>query len=215
MLHKLLKREGLVANHKRTERIYREEGLSLRVRRRKKLASCGRVELQRPGKCNEQWAMDFVSDALSSGRRLRTLTVIDIYTRECLRIEVDTSITGARVTAVLGRIASFRGLPEYIYVDNGPEFISNALDQWAYDRGIKLHFIRPGRPVENAYIESFNGRFRDECLNQNWFASIEQARRIIEEWRMDYNQVRPHGSLGDMTPSEFKTLAEKQEAGVL
>lgn len=215
MLHTLLKREGLVVNHKRTERIYREEGLSLRVRRRKKLASCGRVDLPVAGKCNEQWTMDFMNDALSSGRRLRMLNVLDIYTRECLKIEVDTSITGERVTSVLGMIALFRGLPECISVDNGPEFISNALDRWAYDRGIKLRFIRPGKPVENAFIESFNGKFRDECLNQNWFATIEQARRVIEEWRIDYNQVRPHSSLDDMTPTEFKMLAEKQEVEVL
>jgi putative transposase len=165
--HVMLKREGLVINHKGTERIYREENLSLRVRRRKKLASQGRVELPKAERANQQWAMDFMQDALHNGRRIRLLTVMDIYTKECLRIEVDTSIGGRRVAKVLSRIAVFRGLPDNIVVDNGPEFVSNALDAWAYEQGIKLSFIRPGKPVENAFIESFNGRLRDECLNQN------------------------------------------------
>lgn len=199
-----------MVNHKRTERLYKEEKLSLKIRKRKKVASQGRVELSQAKRPNEQWAMDFVSDALSNGRRLRLLPIIDTYTRECLRIEVDTSIEGKRVTAVLNQIVSTRGLPENIVVDNGPEFISNALDEWAYIRGIKLHFIHPGKPVENAYIESFNGRFRDECLNQNWFMSIEHARQVIEEWRIDYNQERPHSSLGDLTPNEFFRLEEEK-----
>lgn len=206
----LLKREGLVVNHKRTERIYKKEKLSLKIRRRKKLASQGRVEFTRVERPNEQWAMDFVYDALSNSRRLRILPIIDTYTRECLRIEVDTSIGGKRVTAVLNQIASTRGLPEDIVVDNGPEFISNTLDEWAYVRGIKLHFIRPGKPVENAFIESFNGRFRDECLNQNWFMTIEHARQVIEEWRIDYNLERPHSSFGGLTPNEFFRLEEEK-----
>jgi putative transposase len=189
-LHALLKREGLVVNHKRTARIYAEEGLSLRVRRRKKMASQGRVEIQEAQKLNELWAMDFMQDALFDGRRVRILPIIDTYTRECLRIEVDTSIKGRRVVTALSEIASIRGLPENIIVDNGPEFISNVMDAWAYERGIKLHFIRPGKPVDNAFIESFNGRLRDECLNQNWFMSLGHARRVVEEWRVDYNMVR-------------------------
>lgn len=209
-LHVLLKREGLVVNIKRSERVYREEGLLLRVRRRKKLASQGRIELPKPEKMNEQWAMDFLHDALSSGRRFRVLAILDTHTRECLRVEIATSIRGQRVAEVLSQVGSVRGLPERIVIDHGPEFISNALDAWAYERGIKLHFIRPGKPVDNAFIESFNGRLRDECLNQNWFASIDQAGRIIEAWRTEYNQERPHSSLGDLTPAEFVRLEQEK-----
>lgn len=197
-------------NLKRTERIYKEEGLSLRIRRRKKLASQGRVELPKPQGINEQWAMDFVHDSLSNGRRFRILTVLDTYSRECLRVEVDRSITGFRVAEVLSEIGALKGLPERIVIDHGPEFISNALDEWAYRRGIKLHFIRPGKPVDNAFIESFNGRLRDECLNLNWFASMGQAKRVIQEWRIDYNHARPHSSLGNLTPAEFVRLEEEK-----
>jgi len=209
-LHVLLKREGLVVNHKRTERIYQEEKLSLKIRRRRKMASMTRVEMPVADKPNQQWSMDFVSDSLSSGRRFRILSVIDNFSRECLAAEADTSIGGKRVVRVLSRIAYIRGLPESIVVDNGPEFIGNALDEWAYQRGIRLHFIRPGKPVENAYIESFNGRLRDECLNQNWFLTLEHAREVIEEWRMDYNQERPHSSLGDLSPEEFVRKKEQK-----
>jgi putative transposase len=209
-LHVLLKREDLVVNHKRTERIYREENLSLRVRRRKKTASHGRVEIKEAKGINELWAMDFLQDSLFDGRRTRVLAMIDTFTRECLRIEVDMSIKGQRVVTALSQIASMRGLPENIIVDNGPEFISNVLDAWAYERGVKLHFIRPGKPVDNAYMESFNGRFRDECLNQNWFMSLGHARQVIEEWRVDYNMVRPHSSLDDMTPIEFRLASENE-----
>ena len=211
-LHVLLRREGLVVNHKRTERIYREENLSLRVRRRKKMASQGRVEIRGAERRNELWAMDFMQDALFNGRRVRILLIIDTFTRECLRTEVDTSIRGKRVVTALSQIASMRGLPENIIVDNGPEFISNVLDAWAYERGIKLHFTRPGRPVDNAFIESFNGKFRDECLNQNWFMSLGHARQVIEKWRVDYNMVRPHSSLEDMTPEEFRLASENELA---
>ena len=142
-------------------------------------------------------------DNLSDGRTIKLLSVVDEYTRKCFRIEVDTSINGLRVTRILSEISQTQGLPEIIIIDNGPEFISNALDAWAYQRGVKLTFIRPGKPVENAYIESFNGRLRDECLNENWFLSIEHARRVVEEWRIDYNTARPHSSLGNLTPEEF------------
>jgi len=205
-LHVLLRREGLVVNHKRTERIYREERLSLRIRRRRRLASQGRVELGRPERVNEQWAMDFLQDTLRDGRRLRILPILDIYSRECLRIEVDTSVGGRRIAAILTEVGTTRGWPENITVDNGPEFISNALDQWAYGCGVRLQFIRPGKPVENAYMESFNSRLRDECLNQHWFLTIGHARQVIEEWRRDYNEARPHSSLGDLTPYEFLKL---------
>jgi putative transposase len=202
-LHTILRREGVLINHKRTERIYREEGLALRIRRRKKMAAMQRTELPKPGRVNERWSMDFVSDSLGNGRRIKLLTVIDNYSRHCHRIEVDTSIGGERVTRILNEIAQAEGLPESITVDNGPEFIGNALDSWAYQRGVTLNFIRPGKPVENAFIESFNGRLRSECLNGHWFTSLDHARRVIEEWRIDYNTERPHGSLGNLTPDEF------------
>ena len=213
-LHVLLKREGLVKNHKRTERVYRQERLSLRVKRRKKMASQARVELPKADRPNQLWSMDFLQDALHDGRKIRLLPIIDTYTRECFRIEVDTSIGGKRVAGVLSQISAVRGLPEHIVVDNGPEFISNALDAWAYDRGVKLQFIRPGKPVDNAYMESFNGKFRDECLNQHWFASIGHARDISEIWRLDYNNERPHSALGDMTPSEFMLQEEAKAVGI-
>jgi len=202
-LHILLRREGYMLNHKRTERLYTEEGLSLRVRRRKKMASLLRTELPLPTHANHIWSMDFVSDCLSSGRKFKSLPIIDEYSRQCFRIEVDTSINGVRVCRVLNEIAYAQGLPEIIIIDNGPEFISKAVDAWAYERGVKLHFINPGKPVENAYIESFNGRFRDECLNDHWFMTLDHARKEIEAWRIDYNTERPHSSLNDLTPEEF------------
>ena len=208
-LHVILRREGMVINHKKTERIYREEGLSLRLKKRKKKIAIARVKSPEPQKVNQRWSMDFVSDSLVTGRRFRLLTVLDDYSRECLAIEVDTSIGGARVVQVLERIIEARGQVEVITVDNGPEFSGKALDEWAYKRGIKLNFIRPGKPVENAYIESFNGKLRDECLNQNWFISLKDARQTVEEWRIDYNEFRPHSSLGDLSPIEFINKTEK------
>lgn len=202
-LHILLRREGLVINHKRTERIYGEEKLSLRVRKRRKRAPGLRVAMEPPKNINERWSMDFVSDSLFHGRKFRALTIVDDFTRESPAIEVDTSLSGLRVSRVLDQLAQTRGLPEIITVDNGPEFASKALDEWAYRNGVKLHFIRPGKPVENCYIESFNGKFRDECLNEHWFSNLQEARKIIEAWRLDYNQYRPHSSLGDLTPDEF------------
>jgi putative transposase len=202
-LHVMLRREGFRINHKRTERIYKQEGLSLRIRRRKKLSSLLRIEIPKPSHPNHIWSMDFMRDSLANGRSIKVLAVVDEYTRKCFRIEVDTSINGVRVARTLAEISQTAGLPEILLVDNGPEFISKALDAWAYQRGIKLAFIHPGKPVENAYIESFNGRFRDECLNENWFLSLEQARRMIEDWRVDYNTRRPHSSLGYLTPEEF------------
>jgi putative transposase len=153
--------------------------------------------------------MDFAADSTLTGRRFRALAIVDDYSRECPAIEVDSSIPGARVVDVLERLAETRGLPEVITVDNGPEFASKALDEWAYRRGIKLNFIRPGKPVENAYAESFIGRLRDECLNENWFSSVREARDIIETWRRDYNEVRPHSSLDDLSPREFIENTEK------
>jgi putative transposase len=199
----LLRREGLVVNHKRTERLYREEGLSLRKRKRKKIAAAARVVTPAPAGPNEKWSMDFVTDSLVTGHRFRALAVVDDYSRECLALEVDTSLGGARVVAVLDRLAETRGLPRTITLDNGPEFTGHCLDEWAYRKDVKLNFIRPGKPVENAYIESFIGRLRDECLNENWFISLKDARDIIERWRIDYNEDRPHTSLGGLSPLEY------------
>jgi putative transposase len=150
---------------------------------------------------NHQWSMDFMRDTLASGRVFRTLNVVDDASRECLAIEVDTSLSGLRVGRVLDRVARWRGYPKRIVLDNGPEFTGKALDQWAYERGVELAFIRPGKPMENGLVESFNGRFRDECLNLHWFIGLEDARRRIESWRLDYNHVRPHSSLGNAVPS--------------
>ena len=202
-LHIMLRREGLVVNHKRTERIYQEEGLPLRKRRRRKTAAQSRVILPAPQRPNEIWSMDFVTDSLVTGRRFRALVIVDDYSRECPAIEVDTSLGGARVVSVLERLREIRGLSEVITIDNGPEFTGKALDEWAYRRGVKLNFIRPGKPIENAFAESFIGRLRDECLNENWFINLTQARDIIESWRVDYNEDRPHGSLGGLSPNEF------------
>ena len=174
-LHIMLQRENLVVNHKRTERIYKEEGLALRRKRRRKGAAGVRVVMPAAERPNQMWSMDFVTDSLITGRKFRALTIIDNYTRECPAIEVDTSLGGRRVIEVLERLEATRGLPEVITVDNGPEFAGKALDEWTYRKGIKLNFIRPGKPVENAFAESFNGRLRDECLNENWFLTLEHA----------------------------------------
>jgi putative transposase len=151
--------------------------------------------------------MDFITDSLVTGRRFRALAIVDDYSRECPAIEVDTSLGGKRVVSVLDRLEEIRGLPEVITVDNGPEFAGKALDEWAYRKGVKLSFIRPGKPIENAFAESFNGRLRDECLNTNWFLSLRHARDITEDWRIDYNTVRPHGALGWLAPEEFMVKA--------
>ena len=210
----LLRREGVVVNHKRVYRLYREEGLSLRRRKRKRLTSEGRGPGEAATRPDQVWSIDFVSDALSHGRRLKLLTVVDTFTRESLAIEVDSSIGGERVARVLDRIIVERGeAPEEIVMDNGPEMTSRALDQWAYERGVKLRFIAPGKPVENCLIESFNGRLRDECLNLHWFRSLPDARQIVELWRQDYNQARPHTSPGGLTPEEYRQRLTQAEAG--
>lgn len=208
-LHILLQREGLAVNHKRTERIYREEGLFIRLKKRRQRVSGLRMPMPLIQRPNQGWSMDFVAAVLANGRRFRALTIVDNFTRECPGIEVDISLSGVRVARVLSRLALERGLPDVITVDNGPEFAGKALDEWAYRRGVKLNFIRPGKPVENAYAESFNGRFRDECLNEHWFQTLIEARTKIESWREDYNSVRPHSSLGNLTPNDF---AAKQPA---
>ncbi|WP_196301981.1 IS3 family transposase, partial [Ralstonia solanacearum] len=183
----------------------------VRKRRRKRIAAVERKPLPVPTGSNQSWSMDFVSDGLAYGRRFRCLNVVDDYTRECLVIEVDTSLPGLRVKQVLERLKEMRGLPASITVDNGPEFAGKVLDAWAYEAGVTLSFIRPGKPVENAYIESFNGRFRDECLNEHWFVSMRHARQLIEEWRIEYNTERPHSSLGYLTPVQFAQGSKQKE----
>lgn len=202
-LHVLLCREGWKINRKRTYRVYHEVGLMVRRRKRKRIAGIERQEKVAATGPNQSWSMDFVSDGLVDGRRLRTLNIVDDFTKECMIIEVDTSLPGRRVAAVLERLAESRGLPRSITVDNGPEFAGRALDEWAYGKGLRLNFIEPGKPQQNAYIESFNGRFRDECLNEHWFVSMRHARDVIEAWRHEYNTERPHSSLGYLTPAQF------------
>ncbi|MBA7708556.1 IS3 family transposase ISDet2 [subsurface metagenome] len=187
--------------------LLKREGLALRKKRRRKGAAGARIVIPFPQRTNERWSMDFVTDSIVTGRRFRALAIIDDYSRECPAIEVDISLGGRRVVAVLEKLAEIRGLPEVITIDNGPEFAGSALDEWAYRKGVKLNFIRPGKPIDNAYIESFNGRLRDECLNTNWFISLKHARDVIEEWRRDYNEVRPHSSLKGATPKEYAETA--------
>lgn len=209
MLAKLVRREGIVANVKRVRRLYREEGLMLRRKPRKKLvAAAPREKSVAPDGPNKRWSMDFMRDALSNGRPFRTFNILDDGSREALCIDVDFSFPAERVVRVLDELAEGRGLPEEIVVDNGPEFASKALDEWAARRGVKLRFIRPGRPVENCFIESFNGTFRRDCLDANYFVELADARGIIEPWRLNYNLHRPHSGLGDLTPAEFAALRE-------
>ena len=198
-------------NHKRVYRLYREDGLSLRRRRRHRRAPGLRLPLPVPRRANQRWSMDFVADRLADGRRLRVLTIVDDGTRECPAMEVDTSLPGARVVRVLDRLADSRGLPEWVVLDNGPEFTGTAVDRWAPAHGVRLHFIEPGKPVQNAFVESFNGKFRDECLNEAWFLTLSEAQQAIEVWRQDYNTVRPHSALGDATPAEFAAQLNHDE----
>ena len=203
ILHDLLKAEGLVINHKRTERLYREEGLSLRRKARRKLPAVARVPLPHTTAPNQRWSMDFIHDQLSCGRRFRCLTLVDDFTRQCLAIHVDTSIGGIRVVDVLEKLALSRSLPQIITTDNGPEFTGKPLHLWAQAAHVQLHHIQPGKPMQNAFIESFNGTFRDDCLNQHWFSSLDQARLLIEHWCHEYNRLRPHSSIGRIPPDSF------------
>jgi putative transposase len=202
-LHVLLRREGQRINLKRIYRLYREEGLTVRRRRRRRRMPRG-TPPARPTRPNERWSLDFVLDVLENGRRVRLLAVVDDFTRACLAIEVDTSIGGHRVVQVLERVIADRGRPTILVMDNGPEFVGRALDRWAYAQGIQLHFIEPGKPNQNAYVEGFNGRLRDECLNEHWFLSPAEARDAVEAWCFDYNGLRPHSSLGNVPPAEFE-----------
>ena len=202
----LLQREGRKVNAKRVYRLYREEGLQVRTAKRKKGAARARVPLAGATRGNQRWSMDFVSDRLADGRWFRILTVVDQYTRECLCAYADRSQTGEKVVEQMKRLVALRGAPESITTDNGSEFAGRAMEFWAYQAGVKWDFIRPGKPVENGYIESFNGRLRDECLNAHVFASITEAQTVLHAWRQDYNHVRPHSALQDRTPVEMGTL---------
>ena len=207
--HVLLQREGWSVNHKRVYRLYKLEGLMMRPKKPRKHVTArrrmDRVEAVGP---NEGWSMDFMSDELCSGERIRLLTLVDNFTRESLAIEVHRQLGGHRVVEVLDGIGRQRSLPQTIRLDNGPEFISKVLDQWAHLNGVELDFSRPGKPSDNAFIEAFNGRLREECLNENWFLSLEDAREKVEVWRREYNRRRPHGSLGNLSPEEFSRTKE-------
>jgi putative transposase len=198
----MLKIEGLVINPKRTYRIYREEGLQVRTKRRKKLTR-PRIPMLVPDRVNVRWSMDFVSDQLANGRRFRVLNIVDDFSRECVLQVVDFSLSGLRVAKELERLAEHRPLPKTIVCDNGPEFTGKTMFFWSQQSGVKLHFIQPGKPTQNAFVESFNGKFREYCLNLNWFAGIDDARTTINKWRTHYNHVRPHRSLGKKPPAVF------------
>ena len=204
-LHILLARDGVKLNHKRLFRIYREERLGVRKRGGRKRALGTRSPMVLPEAANQRWSLDFVSDALSSGRRFRVLAVVDDFTRECLGLVVDTSLSGLRVGRELDRIVELRGKPLMIVSDNGTELTSHAILRWQEKQGVLWHYIAPGKPQQNGFVESFNGRFRDECLNEHLFGSLAAARQIIEAWRIDYNTERPHTSLDGLTPAAFAT----------
>ena len=203
----LLNHERGPINRKRVERLYREAGLKLRRRSRRRLKTRipEKPMLTEP---NQEWSMDFVHDQLATGQRFRTLTIIDNFTRECLALEVDTSLPSLRVIRVLEQIAEHRALPQVIRTDNGPEFTSRRFLSWSVEKRVRATTIQPGKPVQNAHIESFNGRFRDECLNMNWFANLKDARYKVHQWQLDYNSVRPHSSLGNRSPETFRRSCE-------
>lgn len=202
LLHNLLKQEGLVTNKKRTYRVYKEENLQVRTKKRKKLQR-PRLVMETPSRVNERWSMDFVYDQLSNGRRFRVLNVIDDYNREIVGQLTAFSISGLQVARFLSQLKERHGLPKQIVCDNGAEFTSKAMFFWAKENNVKLAFIQPGKPTQNAFVESLNGKFRNECLNQHWFRSIDEARYEINQWRNHYNNKRPHSSLNYLSPVAF------------
>lgn len=207
--HRLLRREGFVINHKRTERLYRQEKLSLRLKRRRKFKSKGTglpPEIRKP---NDLWSMDFIHDSTATGRPFRVLSVLDVFSRTCLELEADFSLTAERVVRTLDILKAERGLPKAIRMDNGPEFSGRSLHQWAEENKVRLVFSRPGKPTDNAHVESFQGKFRYECLSANIFTNIQEAKQIIAQYRNTYNQFRPHRSLRGMTPDEFVAAHSK------
>ena len=210
MIYLKLRQAGHCVNHKRVERLYSEEKLQVRRRRRKKIPVSERQPLIRPGAPNEVWSMDFVFDRVASGRAIKSLVIVDDATHESVAIVVEHSMGGNQLIRVLDEVCAKRGKPAVIRTDNGPEFIGKAMLNWAYRSGIALKLIEPGKPNQNAYVESFNGRLRDECLNEHWFTSIKHAKVVIEDWRRDYNEQRPKKSLGGLTPASYaKQMAEK------
>ncbi|MBN9348026.1 MAG: IS3 family transposase [Devosia sp.] len=208
-LHILLRREGIVLNHKKLFRLYREERLTVRRRGGRKRALGTRAPMALPQGANQRWSLDFVADTLDSGRRFRVLVIVDDFTRECLALVVDTSLSGIRVARELDKLVARRKRPLMIVSDNGTELTSRAILQWQEDNAVEWHYIAPGKPMQNGFVESLNGRLRDECLNEHLFRSLPAAQQIIEDWRIDYNHTRPHTSLGGLTPSEFATRSRK------
>jgi putative transposase len=210
-LQVLLRREGWRVNHKRVYRLYTDEGLTLKRRRPKRHRSAtprqGRSPAMQP---NERWTMDFMHDTVGTGHPVRVLTILDAYTRECLGLVVRPRFTGADVAEILATLAAERHLPATIAVDNGTEFTSRALDHWAYGQRVQLDFSRPGKPGDNALIEAFNGRLRQECLSQHWFLSVADAQQTLDAWKADYNNVRPHSSLGQQPPAQFRVRVDRQ-----
>jgi putative transposase len=211
-IHDMLRPQFPNVNHKRVYRLYSQANLAVRRRKKARRAPAERVPLQIAKTVNEVWSMDFVSDSLANARRIKCLTIADDFSHECVDIAVDWGISGEYVTRVLDRAALFRSYPLAVRTDNGPEFTSRAFMAWASSHGIRHILIEPGRPMQNGYIESFNGKFRDECLNEQWFETLHQARLAISIWRQDYNEVRPHSSVGRMPPARFAEL-HRQRAG--
>lgn len=209
-IHAGLRKKGIKVNHKKIYRIYTEENLKLRRKTRKKHYEFRGAPMDVPATPNQRWSLDFVSDTLYSGRRFRTLNVVDDHTRECVGIEVDFSLPGARVVRALDRMIWAYGKPKVIVSDNGPEFRSKCIEKWAEEQKITWHFIDPGKPMQNAFAESFNGKFRDECLNESWFSNLEEASDVIEKWRVDYNTERPHSSLDYKAPAELRQLVHQK-----
>jgi len=205
----LLRREGFAVNKKKKFRLYHEAGLSVHRRKGRKKARGSRFERQPVTRPNQRWSLDFVFDQLSDGRKIKLMTVVDEFTRESLGIEVARSIKGTDVVRILEKIIAIRGKPEQIQSDNGSEFTSNAVLGWVHQQAIEWRYIEPGKPTQNSYIESFNGKIRDECLNEHWFETLHEAQALIEIWRKDYNEVRPHGSLNGLTPMSFAREANK------
>lgn len=214
-LHLLLKKEGFKVNHKRVYRLYRESGLKIIKRGGRKRALGSRLPMVALNRPNEKWSLDFVSDALADGRRIRILTIVDDFSRECLKMVVDTSLSGKRVARELTGLIAEKGMPLAITSDNGTEFTSNAILKWSQENCVNWQYIQPGKPMQNAYIESFNGKLRDECLNENWFLSLKEAKEIIERWREDYNFVRPHTSLNGLSPQQFLNCLKENREGKL
>lgn len=211
MIHLRLRLAGWQINVKRVRRLYREAQLMVKTRKRKKVPPCDRQPLARPRHANEVWSMDFVFDRIADGRALKCLTVVDDATHESVAIHPDTAISGAYVARILDRIKGDRGLPKVIRSDNGREFCGRAMATWAHENGVSLRFIEPGKPNQNAYVESFNGRLRDECLNEHWFTSLAHARVAIEAWRQDYNEERPKKDLGGLPPAVFASNLRKKQ----